>query len=153
MNRVEEFVRLLREQLFDAFFKWLEVNKDKIGAEASKPPKEKPKEEPFSLMNYRKGIVPTLPKEGWHTKINAKKAASWYNRLYTEGKKAYDTCDSPGKIMGCGLWMFNMIADLGVGAGLGINEYHLQFLAPGVKMAQKPTFNLADVPHGILRSF
>ena len=34
--------------------------------------------------------------------------------------------------MGTGLWMFNMIANLGVGAGVMIGEYDLQYLHNGI---------------------
>lgn len=41
----------------------------------------------------------------------------WYSKLYNEAKKV--DCDSPIKIMGTSLWMFNMMANCGVSAGMG----------------------------------
>lgn len=56
----------------------------------------------------------------------------WYTELYEKGKDAEATCDTAAKIMGTSLWMFNMIANCGVLAGIGPNSVQLQDLAKGL---------------------
>jgi hypothetical protein len=64
----------------------------------------------------------------------------WYKTLYNEGKKAEADCDTAMKIMGTTLWMFNMIANCGVMAGLGPNKVSLQGLAK--ELDEKSTLRL-----------
>jgi len=49
----------------------------------------------------------------------------WYGKLLKEGKKAEDDCDTPLKIMATSMWIFNMIAQFGVQAGIGPNKVNL----------------------------
>jgi len=56
----------------------------------------------------------------------------WYDDLYKKGKNALADCNTIMKIMGDAMWMFNMIANLGVLAGAGPNHFDLQSLAPGL---------------------
>jgi len=56
----------------------------------------------------------------------------WYDDLYKKGKDAEADCDTIMKIMGDAMWMFNMIANLGVLAGVGPSKVDLQVLAPGL---------------------
>jgi len=86
---MEDFTRMFRRQLFEAFFDWLDTNKKVIGDK-------------------------------------------WYDDLYRKGKDALADCNTIMKIMGDTMWMFNMIANLGVGAGVGPNHFDLQSLAPGL---------------------
>ena len=83
---MESTIRLFRNQLLEAFFDWLEVNKEYIG--------------------------------------------KWYSRLYNEAKKC--DCDTAVKIMGVSMWMFNMIANCGVAAGIGPNDVKLHGIAEGL---------------------
>jgi hypothetical protein len=57
---------------------------------------------------------------------------NWYENLYKKGKDGEADCDTIMKIMGDAMWMFNMIANLGVMAGVGPNKVDLQALAPGL---------------------
>jgi hypothetical protein len=59
----------------------------------------------------------------------------WYNDLYKKGKDAEAECNTIMLIMGDALWMMNMIANLGVLAGVGPNKVNLQGLAPGLDEA------------------
>ena len=86
---MEDFTRMFRRQLFEAFFDWLDTNKRAIGDK-------------------------------------------WYNDLYRKGKDALADCNTIMKIMGDAMWMFNMIANLGVWASVGPNHFDLQSLAPGL---------------------
>jgi hypothetical protein len=43
----------------------------------------------------------------------------WYGQLVERAKDAEDECNSAIKIMGTALWMFNMISNCGVMAGVG----------------------------------
>lgn len=63
---------------------------------------------------------------------NKEAIGKWYGDLYDKAKKAEAECDTFMKIMGDSLWMFNMIADLGVWAGVGLNKFDLQWLKPGL---------------------
>ena len=56
----------------------------------------------------------------------------WYDDLYKKGKDGLADCNTIMKIMGGAMWMFNMIANLGVLAGVGPNHFDLQSLAPGL---------------------
>jgi len=56
----------------------------------------------------------------------------WYDNLYMKGKDAEAECNTIMKIMGDAMWMMNMIANLGVLAGVGPNHFDLQVLAPGL---------------------
>lgn len=56
----------------------------------------------------------------------------WYEGLYKKGKDAEGDCNTIMKIMGDAMWMFNMIANLGVLAGVSPNNVNLQGLAPGL---------------------
>jgi len=75
---MEDAIKLFRTQLFEAFWDWVETNKEAIG-------------------------------EKWH-KFHQK-----------EGKHA-ENFDTAGGIMATSMWMFNMIANLGVSAGIGPNN-------------------------------
>jgi hypothetical protein len=63
---------------------------------------------------------------------NKQMIGSWYDDLYSKGKDAEAQCDTLMKLMGDSLWMFNMIANLGVWAGLAPNRFDLQALKPGL---------------------
>jgi hypothetical protein len=56
----------------------------------------------------------------------------WYTDLHNKTADYEATCNTIMKIMGGAMWMFNMIADRGVLAGLGPNHFDLQALAPGL---------------------
>jgi hypothetical protein len=56
----------------------------------------------------------------------------WYEDLYKKGKDALADCNTIMKIMGNAMWMFNMIANLGVLAGVGPSKVDLQVLAPSL---------------------
>jgi hypothetical protein len=56
----------------------------------------------------------------------------WYIDLHNKAADYEATCNTIMKIMGGALWMFNMIVDRGVLAGVGPNHFDLQSLAPGL---------------------
>lgn len=58
-----------------------------------------------------------------------------YDNIYKEGRKAEAECNTLGQIMGYSLWMFNMIADCGVNAGIGLNGVNFQSVAEGIDEA------------------
>jgi hypothetical protein len=86
---IEDYAKMLREQLFQAFFEWLDTNKATIGGK-------------------------------------------WYNNLWKQGVDAKAECNTPGAVMGYGMWMLNMITNLGVSAGVSINDYSLHGVAQGI---------------------
>jgi len=51
-----------------------------------------------------------------------------YGKLFDDLKKAWDLSDTPVKLIGIAMWIFNMIANLGVLAGLGPAKVDLQVL-------------------------
>ena len=55
-----------------------------------------------------------------------------YTDLHNKAADYEATCNTIMKIMGGAMWMFNMIANLGVMAGVGPNHFDLQVLAPGL---------------------
>lgn len=56
----------------------------------------------------------------------------WYIQLYNKGKDAEADCNSCSKLLANSMWMLNMIANLGVMAGVMVNRYDLQHLADGL---------------------
>lgn len=58
--------------------------------------------------------------------VNKKALGAWYSRLYNQGKDA--DCNTALKILGNSMWMFNMAANCGVGAGIGPKGFDLQYL-------------------------
>ena len=54
-------------------------------------------------------------------------------QLWKQGQDAKANSNKLGGLMGEGLWMLNMIANLGVGAGVMIGEYNLQYLHNGIE--------------------
>jgi hypothetical protein len=64
--------------------------------------------------------------------VNKEAIGKWHDNLYRKGKDAEAECNTIMKIMGDAMWMFNMIANLGVLAGVGPNHFDLQVLAPGL---------------------
>ena len=64
--------------------------------------------------------------------VNRETVDKWYDDLYRKGKDAEAECNTIMNIIGDAMWMFNMIANLGVLAGVGPNSFDLQVLAPGL---------------------
>lgn len=64
--------------------------------------------------------------------LHEEKIGRWYADLWNEGKKAEEDCDTAVKIMGTSMWMLNMVANLGVWAGVGPGNVNLQHLAEGL---------------------
>lgn len=56
----------------------------------------------------------------------------WYADLYDKGKDAEASCNTIMSMMRISMWMFNVIADLGVLAGVRPNGFDLQHLKPGI---------------------
>jgi len=50
---------------------------------------------------------------------NREAIGAWYDKLQNQ---SWRECASPIEIMGTSMWMFNMIADLGVMAGIGPDQ-------------------------------
>jgi len=68
----------------------------------------------------------------WTEKNKDAIGEKWYTWFLKNGKKAEGECDTPIKIMGTALWIFNMISGLGVMAGVGppnspnpVNIHHI----------------------------
>jgi hypothetical protein len=64
--------------------------------------------------------------------VNKEAIGKWYDDLYKKAKDAEAECNTIMKLMGDAMWMMNMIANLGVLAGVGPNHFDLQVLAPGL---------------------
>jgi len=56
----------------------------------------------------------------------------WYADLHDKAADYEASCNTIIKIMGDAMWMLNMIANLGVMAGVGPNHFDLQSLALGL---------------------
>lgn len=56
----------------------------------------------------------------------------WYDGLYKRAKDGENIADDAIGIMATAMWMFNMIADCGVLAGIGPDRVDLQVLAEGL---------------------
>ena len=56
----------------------------------------------------------------------------WYEKLLKLEKEAWDSCTDAVKLMGTALWMFNMIAQFGVLAGVGPANVNLQQIPEGI---------------------
>jgi len=76
-----------------------------------------------AIRLFRKSLF--LAFYGW---LEANKAVigEWYIRLFNEAKKS--DSNTAIKIVGTALWMFSMIANFGVLAGIGPNSVNLQHL-------------------------
>jgi hypothetical protein len=64
--------------------------------------------------------------------VNKGQIGRWYADLYEKAKKGEAECTTFMQIMGDAMWMLNMIANLGVLAGVGPNTYNLQDLREGL---------------------
>jgi hypothetical protein len=94
---MEATIQLFREQLFKAFYDWLEANKEAIGEK-------------------------------------------WYTQLFHEAKNGEDISDNVAAIIGTALWMFNMISECGVLAGIGPNNVSIHEINP--RLDEKSTKRL-----------
>jgi len=56
---------------------------------------------------------------------NKNAIGKWYLQLYKSGKEAENICNNAVTVMSTSLWMFNMIAGLGVLAGVGPNSVNV----------------------------
>jgi len=56
----------------------------------------------------------------------------WYDKLLKEEKKGWDSSTNAVTLMGTALWMFNMITQFGVLAGVGPANVNLQHIPEGV---------------------
>jgi len=56
----------------------------------------------------------------------------WYDKLLKLEKEAWDSCTDAIKLIGTALWMFSMISQFGVLAGLGPNSVNLQQIPEGI---------------------
>ena len=54
----------------------------------------------------------------------------WHDDLYKKTVDAEGDCDTAIKIMGDSMWMFNMMAECGVLAGIGPNQVQLHDIMP-----------------------
>jgi len=66
------------------------------------------------IRMFRQSLLSAF--EDWLEK-NKEAIGKWYDQLLNQVKGT--DCDTAIKIMATGMWMFNMIADLGVLAGIG----------------------------------
>jgi len=77
-----------------------------------------------AIRLFRKSLF--LAFYGWLEANKAVIGEKWYIRLFNEAKKS--DSNTAIKIMGTALWMFNMVANFGVLAGIGPNSVNLQHL-------------------------
>jgi hypothetical protein len=56
----------------------------------------------------------------------------WYNNLLKKEKEAWDSCTDAVKLIGTALWMFNMISQFGILAGVGPAQVNLQHIPEGI---------------------
>jgi len=56
----------------------------------------------------------------------------WYAQLVKKGKDAEDEADTALKVMATAMWMFNMIANSGVMAGIGPNSVSVHEIDPSL---------------------
>jgi len=71
----------------------------------------------------------------FHEWINQNEKAigdKWFNNLIGQEKKAWEDCDNSIKIIGTAMWMFNMISQFGVMAGLGPNNVQIHQISDGI---------------------
>ncbi|HKZ93697.1 MAG TPA: hypothetical protein VJ249_03835 [Candidatus Bathyarchaeia archaeon] len=89
------------------------------------------------------------------------------------GEKSYDSlnstrrggdwrdCDTIGGIMGTAMWLFNMVANLGVLAGMGPGNYQIHQIADDLDekttkrllMAISTSLNLQYIPRDLVKDF
>jgi len=56
----------------------------------------------------------------------------WFNHLTAQEKKAWEDCDNAINLIGTSLWMFNMVSQFGVLAGLGPNNVQIHEIRDGI---------------------
>lgn len=57
---------------------------------------------------------------------------NWYGKLLKQEKIAWRDCTDTIKLIGTSMWMFNIVAQFGVLAGLGPNNVNIQHLAEDI---------------------
>jgi hypothetical protein len=75
---------------------------------------------------FRKQLFDTF--YGWLERNKDAIGDKEYSDLFSRAKKAENTADNAIGIMAVALWMFNMVANCGVMAGVGPDGYNLQCL-------------------------
>lgn len=91
--------------------------------------------------------------------VNKETIGKWHADLYKRGKEAEANCNTMMKIMGDALWMFNMVSNLGVAAGVSPEKVDIQDLAPDIDVAAtkrlltlvQASLNLQGLPIEILK--
>jgi len=71
----------------------------------------------------------------WIETNKASIGEKWYEDLQKKSGDAEAECNTALKIMGSAMWVFNMLGQFGVGAGLHPNGYNLQYLHNGLDEA------------------
>jgi len=56
----------------------------------------------------------------------------WFNKLVVEEKKAWEEGDNAIHLIGVALWMFNMVSQFGVLAGLGPSNFQIHEIRDGI---------------------
>jgi len=56
----------------------------------------------------------------------------WFNNLLGQEKKAWEESNNAIHLIGTGLWMFNMVSQFGVLAGLGPNNVQIHEIRDGI---------------------
>jgi hypothetical protein len=82
----------------------------------------------------------------------------WYASLM---KQDWRGCDDISSIMGTAMWVFNMVANLGVLAGMGPGDYQIHQLADGLDekntkrllVAISTSLNLQYIPRDLVKDF
>lgn len=62
----------------------------------------------------------------WVEKNKSQIGEKNYNWFLNKGKKAEDDCNTALKVMATALWIFSMISNFGVMAGIGPNSVHIE---------------------------
>jgi len=80
------------------------------------------------IRMFRQSLLSAF--QDWLEK-NKEVIGKWYDQLLKRMEEA-SNCDTAIKIMGTAMWMFNMIADLGVLAGIGPDGVSIHELREGL---------------------
>ena len=80
------------------------------------------------IRMFRESLISAF--KDWLEKNREEIGDKWYDELMK--KVAEADADTAIKIMATSMWMFNMIANLGVLAGIGPNNVNIQELRPGL---------------------
>jgi len=82
------------------------------------------------LIMFKEGLFNAF--HDWLKKHESVIGDRWYNNLLKKEKEAWESCTDAVKLMGTALWMFNMVSNFGVLAGIGPANVNLQHIPEGI---------------------